>query len=76
MKFPASVKNIKQGIDEVRSSSYNLLQNMKIKAAEEEKKKLVGKEGKETIMTDGKKNEKKYAEMHITDAELEKYLKI
>ena len=49
---------------------------MKIKAAEEEKKKLVGKEGKETIMTDGKKNEKKYAEMHITDAELEKYLKI
>ncbi len=48
LRFPNSVKQIKTGIDEVRSQSYNLLQNMKLKAAEEEKKKIVGKEGKET----------------------------
>jgi hypothetical protein len=49
---------------------------MKLKTAEEEKKKIVGKEGKETQMPDGKVNDKKYTDLTITDAELERYLKI
>eukprot|EP00347_Sterkiella_histriomuscorum_P001475 403371894 len=83
LKFPASVRHIKGGIDQVKSSSYNLLQNMKQKSQKEEKKSNVGREGAETAILSStqtslqQNKDKPYVDMsELTEAELDKYYKI
>ena len=66
---------IKNGIDTVKSQSYNLLQNMKLKNVKEDKKRNTGREGAETTL--GKEKEKTFVDMsELTEAELEKYWRI